>query len=635
MTPTPPVAARPRGVPALVALASVAGLLSSPGTQAAPPVTAFQLERFEPLYAPELNLLSVMTSDVLGHLSPAVSLLAHVSSGALVVEEDRGDGTGWRDASSVDYSTRLEFAAGLGISRWLDLGLVVPLTVYQEGSVLSGPTDESAVGGVALQDPRVIVRFRPLRPRWAGGLGIAVAFTTYVPVGATTRLGSSRAARLEPRLVVDWRHEIGVKIAANVALEATTDEASAVLAPYWLKWAVGVAAPLGVEGLQLTATAFGRAGFGPATASAYDGLNTGAIEVEGDLRYRHGPSGLFVAAGGGTGVTDAIGAPRWRATFTLGWSSDQADDDEDGVPNRDDLCADLEEDLDGVPDEDGCPEDDNDDDRIPDEADLCPLDPEDIDGFEDDDGCPDEDNDGDRIPDALDKCPLRPEDRDGSQDSDGCPEPDDDGDGVPDATDQCAHSKEDLDGFEDEDGCLDPDDDDDGIFDGVDLCPRQAEVHNGIADDDGCPDDEHDLAVLTRRSIWLRGRVDFEPGTAVLTPEARSTVRAAAVLLIGHPEVGDVVVEGHTDDRGHERDLLVLSQQRAEATRQLLIEVGVGEDRLEARGFGGSLPMDTNETQAGRDANQRIELRFERPVKRGPAAQAPPTTPVPDGEDGP
>ncbi|MBN1770599.1 MAG: OmpA family protein [Deltaproteobacteria bacterium] len=71
----------------------------------------------------------------------------------------------------------------------------------------------------------------------------------------------------------------------------------------------------------------------------------------------------------------------------------EPDDDGNGVGGSADRCPDLPEDLDGVADDDGCPEaepTDTDGDRIDDDADRCPLDPELYNGLEDDDGCPDQ-----------------------------------------------------------------------------------------------------------------------------------------------------------------------------------------------------------------------------------------------------
>ena len=71
------------------------------------------------------------------------------------------------------------------------------------------------------------------------------------------------------------------------------------------------------------------------------------------------------------------------------------DSDGDGVPDEDDLCPDLDEDLDGIEDHDGCPDIDDDRDGILDTVDQCRLAPETYNGFRDEDGCPD------RIPDEL------------------------------------------------------------------------------------------------------------------------------------------------------------------------------------------------------------------------------------------
>ena len=131
---------------------------------------------------------------------------------------------------------------------------------------------------------------------------------------------------------------------------------------------------------------------------------------------------------------------------------------------------------------------DSDNDGIPEKEDLCPNEPEDKDGFQDQDGCPELDNDEDSIYDAVDKCPNLAEDRDGFQDEDGCPDPDNEYDGILDAQDKCPNEPEDMDGFEDYDGCPELDNDKDGILDSQDKCPNDPETYNGFEDTDGCPD---------------------------------------------------------------------------------------------------------------------------------------------------
>ena len=71
----------------------------------------------------------------------------------------------------------------------------------------------------------------------------------------------------------------------------------------------------------------------------------------------------------------------------------------------------------------GCPDEaDRDNDGVPDSRDQCPDQPEDTDGFQDTDGCPDLDNDNDGIPDAQDECIDEPENFNHFEDEDGCPD---------------------------------------------------------------------------------------------------------------------------------------------------------------------------------------------------------------------
>ncbi len=69
---------------------------------------------------------------------------------------------------------------------------------------------------------------------------------------------------------------------------------------------------------------------------------------------------------------------------------EDADSDNDGILDKNDMCKDEKEDYDGFEDEDGCPDSDNDGDGILDADDKCPNEMETFNGYEDEDGCPDE-----------------------------------------------------------------------------------------------------------------------------------------------------------------------------------------------------------------------------------------------------
>lgn len=102
-----------------------------------------------------------------------------------------------------------------------------------------------------------------------------------------------------------------------------------------------------------------------------------------------------------------------------------------------------------------------------------------------------------------------------------------------------------------------------------------------------------------------RNAILFQAGGAILTDESAPALDELAGYLKACPEA-TVHVEGHTDADGDEAVNLALSVSRAEAVVAALIDRGVGFERLYAVGYGESLPIDTNDTRAGKQANRRI-----------------------------
>ncbi len=70
----------------------------------------------------------------------------------------------------------------------------------------------------------------------------------------------------------------------------------------------------------------------------------------------------------------------------------------------------------------------------------------------------------------------------------------------------------------------------------------------------------------------------------------------------------NVLVEGHTDSGGSESFNLILSQKRAEAVKKAMVERGVAESRIQAKGFGETQPIASNQTYNGRRQNRRVEI---------------------------
>ncbi|WP_237704268.1 OmpA family protein [Idiomarina sp. A28L] len=100
--------------------------------------------------------------------------------------------------------------------------------------------------------------------------------------------------------------------------------------------------------------------------------------------------------------------------------------------------------------------------------------------------------------------------------------------------------------------------------------------------------------------------IQFEIANDDIQRINREHVLVLATFLDKYPET-KVEIEGHTDNVGTRADNLRLSQQRAEnAVDYLVREHGIDRDRLSATGYGESRPVADNSTEAGKQANRRI-----------------------------
>lgn len=103
--------------------------------------------------------------------------------------------------------------------------------------------------------------------------------------------------------------------------------------------------------------------------------------------------------------------------------------------------------------------------------------------------------------------------------------------------------------------------------------------------------------------------VGFESGSHVLTSESTSQIDDLVSILQRYPDIS-IEVEGHTDNTGEAAANVILSQQRAETIRNYLIQKGIDQGRLTATGYGSSKPVDTNDTDEGRQKNRRTQFRI-------------------------
>jgi outer membrane protein OmpA-like peptidoglycan-associated protein len=202
---------------------------------------------------------------------------------------------------------------------------------------------------------------------------------------------------------------------------------------------------------------------------------------------------------------------------------------------------------------------DRDKDGVTDDKDLCP----DLPGPIEDNGCPDTDKDG--IKDNKDQCPTKP----GFERYNGCPVPDTDNDGVTDEKDKCL------------------------------TIP-------GPVTNNGCPEIKQEIKKTVARAAK---NLFFYSNKATLQTRSYPALNKLAAILRADSTLS-LQIEGHTDNIGNDARNMRLSQQRADAARQYLVDIGIDPRRIGTHGFGETEPVASNTTKEGRAKNRRIVINI-------------------------
>ena len=110
--------------------------------------------------------------------------------------------------------------------------------------------------------------------------------------------------------------------------------------------------------------------------------------------------------------------------------------------------------------------------------------------------------------------------------------------------------------------------------------------------------------------IEIGEKIQFAYDKAEVLPVSFAILDELAKVIQENPHVQKVSIEGHASEEGEEQHNLLLSKARAEAVRQYLVAKGVSQERLSSIGFGESKPLVSNETEAGRETNRRVEFHI-------------------------
>jgi OmpA-OmpF porin, OOP family len=570
----------------LVALVLTLGGLLEGSARAVPTTTGFAADRYRAAEAGS-DWFANESLDLRGDVRPALALLADISYRPLLLYDDDGNEL----VPVIDGQFFYHVEAALVLAQRLRLSASVPLLVYTQGgearlAELGNQRDVriSSSDGSGIGDVRVSADLRVLG-RYAGPFTLALGARLYTATGNERQFTSDGRARFEGRWMwagqAEWFSYAGY---LGALLHAERDDFAGV--PFGSDLTFGAALGLrlarghihvGPELFGETVISDSGEGFLKRDSTPIEAALGAKFQIADSVR-------LGVALGGG--VTRGIGASRVRFIASVDWSPLPAAPTtavDEPPPARD---------LDG--------------DGVSDEWDMCPATAgpsRPLDRARS--GCPDPgDADGDGITDDVDACPEQRGVPSAEPSNHGCTPPDRDEDGVVDTIDACPDTPgvQTLDPLRS--GCP-ADSDADGVDDAQDACPGVKGERSRDPKRHGCP-----KARIEAGQIKIIEQVQFATASARILPESDELLLAVTDILVRHPEIELLSVEGHSDAAGSAAVNEKLSRDRALAVVMRLVENGVTARRLTARGFGSQNPIDDNATMEGRQSNRRVEFRI-------------------------
>ncbi|MDO6516040.1 OmpA family protein [Zobellia uliginosa] len=135
-----------------------------------------------------------------------------------------------------------------------------------------------------------------------------------------------------------------------------------------------------------------------------------------------------------------------------------------------------------------------------------------------------------------------------------------------------------------------------------DKCPEVA----GTVANAGCPEVTEE--VQKQLNDYAR-TILFDTGKSSIKAESTSVMVDIITILKEYP-TAKFTVEGHTDSVGSKKLNQSLSESRALAVKEFLVEKGIEEFRLSAVGYGEDKPIASNNTRSGRKENRRVEINL-------------------------
>ncbi len=574
----------------------------------------FNIQQFTPAPAGD-PFFEVSSSQVSSSTIPSIELLGDYAFHDLRLVQINPSGSTSGLGTIIQNSLYANLDISWSLFDHLLLDLDVPVALAQGGNSSNLPSTPS---GGALGDMRIALRGLFFGKK-KDPFSLSLQVDGWLPTGSTSQLTGDGSASINPKLLGSGR--IGNFIYSGNAgfwfrkyIVETTQGEPAIGNSFTFGAAAGLL--MLNDKLQIGPELYGNAvlesGTTPPGTKAPTAFGTHSTPVEAMLGGKYNLSPWVLGLGVGTGLTKAPGVAPFRALLSVAYVPSEIpppppDTDKDGIPDPQDACPTTPGVASPDPAKNGCPPPpppppDTDGDGIIDSLDACPTVPGVASSDPSKNGCP-PDTDGDGIVDPQDACPTVPGVKSDDPKKNGCP-PDKDGDGIPDAQDACP----DVPGVKSDNpkfnGCP-ADMDNDGVPNEQDACPTVPGLKDPNPKKNGCP-----LARIENGQVKISEQIHFKTGSSQILKDSDPILEAVAKILIEHPEITMVKIEGHTDNKGKPKANLALSKSRAKAVLQSLVKLKVDKKRLSSEGFGDTKPIETNDTEEGRAANRRVEFHI-------------------------
>lgn len=534
----------------------------------------FDLQQFSPMPNLSGNLYSTASADVAPHLEWSTIAFFNYAHNPLIMSNSDGD----RLETLVSDQATLHLMASIGLFDWVDVGVDLPLTVWQAGASIPGGAIRPGDGDFGVGDLRVVPKVRLFSTRahpLDNGIGLALLADVYVPTGDGAQLQGGDF-RVGPRLAFDALIG-GTRLAANLGYQYRSEQKLENLAVRdTLGWNLGAEFPV-AEKFRITTEAFGRITPG---ADSFESYNSPTELVVGG-KFQNGR--IFATLGGGLGLVDGYGTPDFRLFAGLGMAPPLPTAKEEPVApepepectseNVKTSCLDIpvSECVNGA---------------LRTYHAVCSAE-----GTCDYESSEAECAEGtycgqDEAGEAA--CIPEPDCRTHSD----CAE-------VPETT--CVdevlttHIGRCL-----EQTCQ---------YDATETaCPERYEC--GLRD--GVPDcvPVVDQVVITEDKIEIMDVVHFAVNSDEIDARSHDLLRQVGQTLKDHPEIELIRIEGHTDTSGSRSHNQDLSERRAKSVLNFLVAQEIKMDRLTSQGFGPDRPIKTNSTEEGRAQNRRVEFHI-------------------------